>query len=60
MLVECDVISAKRVELYFNFIELELVGSIEEVEDPHFIMNSILLSKEQMEEKLDSLKISST
>jgi hypothetical protein len=60
MLVECDVISVKRGELYLKLIELELVGSTEDVEDPHLIMNSILLSKEQMEEKLDSLKIAST
>jgi hypothetical protein len=50
MLVECDVISVKRGELYLKLIELELVGSTEDVEDPHLIMNSILLSKEQMEE----------
>jgi hypothetical protein len=60
MLVECDAISSKRGELFLKLVELKLVGSTEDVEDPHLIMNSILLSKEQMKEKLDSLKISST
>ena len=40
-------------------IELEIVGSTKDVEEPHLIMNSILLPKEQMEEKLDSLQIAS-
>jgi len=57
MLYECDSISVKRGELYFKLIELDLDGSTRDVEDPHLILNSILLSKEQMEEKLDSLKI---
>jgi hypothetical protein len=35
MLAECDVISAKRGELYLKLIELELVRSTEDVEDPH-------------------------
>jgi hypothetical protein len=59
-LVECDVISVKRGELYLKLIKLKLVGSTEDVEDPQLIMNSILLTKEQIEEKLDSLKIPST
>jgi hypothetical protein len=59
MLVECDVMSVKMSELYLKLIELELVGSTEDVEDSHLILNSILLSKEQMEEKLDLLKIAS-
>jgi hypothetical protein len=59
MLVNVMSLVSKRGELYLKLIELELVGSTEDVEDPHLIMNSILLSKEQMEEKLDSLKIAS-
>jgi hypothetical protein len=57
MLAECDVISSKRGELYLMLIELKLSGLTEDVEDPHLIINSILLSKEQMEEKIDSLRI---
>ena len=60
MLVKCDVISVKRGELYLKLIELELVRSTEDVEDPHLIMNSILLSKGQLEENMDSLNIAST
>ena len=60
MLAECDVINSKRGELFLKLVELKLAGSTEDVEDPHLIMNSIILSKEKMEEKLDSLKISST
>jgi hypothetical protein len=59
MLVECDVISVKRVELYLYFIELKQVRLTEDVENPHLIMNSILLTKEQMEENFDSLNIAS-
>ena len=49
MLVECDAISVKRGEWYLKFSKLELVDSTEDVEDPHLIMNSIILSKEKME-----------
>jgi len=60
MLAKCDVNSVKRGELYLKLIELELVGSTNDVENLHLIMNSILLSNEQMEEKLDTLKIASS
>jgi hypothetical protein len=59
ILEECDVVSKKRSELYLKLIELELDGLTEGVEDSHLIMNSILLSQKQMEEKLHSLKIPS-
>jgi len=58
-LAECDVISIKKGEFYLNLVELELFGSTEDVEDPHLIMNSILLSNEQMEKKSNLLKIAS-
>jgi hypothetical protein len=48
MLVECDTISVKRGELYLKLIELDLAGSTRDVEDPHLILNSILMSKEQL------------
>jgi hypothetical protein len=37
-LVECDVISEKRDELYLKLVELELVGLTEDLEDPHLII----------------------
>jgi hypothetical protein len=49
MLAKCDAISVKRGELYLKLIELELAGLTKDVEDPHLIMNSILLSKEKIE-----------
>jgi hypothetical protein len=56
MLVEYDVISVKMGELYLNLIKLEIARLSEDMEDPHLIMNSIILSKEQVEEKMDSLE----
>jgi hypothetical protein len=56
--VECDAISSKIGELFLNLVELKLNVSTEDVDDTHLIMKSILLSKEQMKEILDSLKIS--
>jgi hypothetical protein len=43
-----------------KLIELDLVGSTGDVEDPHLILDSILMSKEKFEEKLDLLKTAST
>jgi predicted ATP-dependent Lon-type protease len=55
-LVDWDTISFKRRELYLKLIELDLVGTTTEVEYPNFILNSIIMLKEQFEEKLDILK----
>jgi hypothetical protein len=43
-----------------KLIELDLARSIGDVEDPNIIFNSILMSKEQFEVNLDSLKTAST
>jgi hypothetical protein len=59
MLVDCDTISVKKGDLYLKLIELDLVGSTGDVEDPHLILNSILMSKEKFEEKMDLLKTAS-
>jgi hypothetical protein len=53
ILVDCDTISVKRGELYLKLIELDLVGTTREVEDPKLILNSIFMSKEKFEEKLE-------
>jgi hypothetical protein len=58
-LVNCDTISVKRGESYLKLIELDLAGTTREVEDPKFILNSILMSKEQFKEKLELLKSAS-
>jgi hypothetical protein len=39
---------------------LDLTGSIEDVDDPHLILNYVLMSKVQFQEKLDSLKTVAT
>ena len=59
-MVDCDTINVKRGELYLKLIELDLAGTTGEVEDPKFILNSILMSTDQFEEKMDILKIAST
>jgi hypothetical protein len=38
---------------------LDLAGTTREVEDPKFILNSIFMTKEQFEEKLELLKSAS-
>jgi hypothetical protein len=60
MLVDCDTISVKKGDLYLKLIELDLAGTTGDVEDPHLILDSILMSKEQFEEKMELLKTAST
>jgi hypothetical protein len=50
---ECDVINAKRGDLF-----LKLVDLTKELEDPHLIMDSMLLSKDKLQDYLDTLKVS--
>jgi hypothetical protein len=49
----CDIINSKRSDLF-----LKLVDLTKELEGPHFIMDSILLTKDQLQEQLEALKIS--
>jgi hypothetical protein len=53
ILVECDTINTKRSDVF-----LKLVDLTKELKGPHLIMDSILLSKDQLQEQLDALKIS--
>ena len=50
---ECDVINDKRGDLF-----LKLVDLTKELEDPHLIMDSMLLSKDKLQDYLDTLKVS--
>jgi hypothetical protein len=50
---ECDVINTKRGVLFLKRVDLT-----KEMEGPHLIMDSMLLSKEQLQEKLEALKVS--
>jgi hypothetical protein len=47
MLVECDTINSKRSDLF-----LKLVDLTKELEGPHLIMDSILLSKDQLQKTI--------
>ena len=60
ILVDGDTISVKRGEFHLKLIELDLSGTTGEVEDPKLILNSILMSKEQFEEKQELLKTASS
>jgi hypothetical protein len=53
LLEECDNINGKRGDLF-----LKLVDLTKELRGPHLIMDSILLSKDQLQEHLDALKVS--
>jgi hypothetical protein len=53
MLSECDFINTKRGDLFLKIIDLT-----KELEGPHLIMDSILLSKNKLQELLDALKVS--
>jgi hypothetical protein len=59
-LVDLDTLSVKKGELYLKLIDLDLVGTTREVEDQNVILNSIFMTKEQFEKKLESLKSTST
>jgi hypothetical protein len=54
-----DIISVKRGEFYLKLIELDLSRTTGEFDDSKIILNSIFMSKEQFEEKLESLKYAS-
>jgi hypothetical protein len=53
MLSECDVINTKRGDVF-----LKLVDLTKELDIPHLIMDTMLLSKEKLQEQLEALKVS--
>jgi hypothetical protein len=53
MIVECDVINSKRSDLFLNLVDVT-----KELEGPHLIMDSIFLTKDQLQEQLEVLKTS--
>jgi hypothetical protein len=55
-LEECSEVLSKREILYQKLTEIDLVGSTGEVQDPHIILNSTFLTKEQFEEHVEILK----
>jgi hypothetical protein len=52
LLSECDVINIKRGDIF-----LKLVDLTKELDGPHLIMDTILLSREQLQEQLEALKV---
>jgi len=60
ILDDVNTLSVKKGELYFKFIELDLLGTIEEVSDPKLILNSLLMTREQFQEHLEILNGVST
>jgi hypothetical protein len=60
ILDDLDTLSVKRGECYLKLIDLDLVGTTGEVDDTKIILNSVFMTKEQFEAKLESLKSAST
>jgi hypothetical protein len=56
LLEDLNVLSVKKGEAYSKLTELDLAGSIGEVQDPKLILNSILLTRKQFEEHMEILK----
>jgi hypothetical protein len=53
MLVDCGTISVKKGDLYLKFIELDLVGSTGDVEEPTFNIKFNAYVKGEFEEILE-------
>jgi hypothetical protein len=51
MLVDCDTISVKKGDLYLKLIELDLAGTIGDVEDPHLILIQYLCQRRNLKKK---------
>jgi hypothetical protein len=56
ILDDLDILSVKRGECYLKLIDLDLVGTRGEVDDSKIILISVLMTKEQFEAKLETLK----
>jgi hypothetical protein len=50
----------KREELFKIFIEIDMVGSTDEVQDPKLILNSMFMTRQQFDEQVEILKGLST
>jgi hypothetical protein len=60
ILNDLDTLGIKTGECYLKLIDLDLVGTTGEVDDTKIILNSVFMTKEHFEEKLESLKYAST
>ena len=59
LLNQLKELSHKRTEAYSKIIGLDIKVSAIEVSDPNLISNSMIMSREQFEEKVENLKKSS-
>jgi len=57
---DLDSLSVKRGECYLKLIDLDLAATTREVDDSKIILNSVFMTKEQFEAKLETLKFAST
>jgi hypothetical protein len=56
---ELNTLSVKKGECDLKLIDLEFIGTTGEVDDTKIILNSIFMTKEHFEEKVEILKSSS-
>jgi hypothetical protein len=59
-MVDVDTLSVKNGESYLKLIELDLLGTTREVQDPKLILNSMLMTREKFQEHLEIMKGVST
>jgi hypothetical protein len=52
----CNQAISRREELFKRLMEVDLAGSTNEVQDPKFILNSLFLTKQQLDEQVEIFK----
>jgi hypothetical protein len=52
----CNEAIVKREELFKRLAEIDLEGSTDEVQDPKLILNSMFMTKQQLDEQVEILK----
>jgi hypothetical protein len=60
LLNELNELSHKKMEAYSKVIGIDIAGTTIEVSDPNLISNSMLMTRQQFEEKVETLKRLST
>jgi hypothetical protein len=56
LLSQLNELSCKNTEAYSKFIGLDIAGTTIEVADPNLISNSMLMTRQQFEEQVETLK----
>jgi hypothetical protein len=52
----CSKDIVKREKIFKRLTEIDLAGSIDEVQDPKLILNSMFMTKQQFDEQVEILK----